>query len=161
MSETQDRPFACFPNYTWEMYYGNEPAGKGHELVGGGFADRWDCRYGDAETNGEQILHASFTISPKVNLYICRDSLWIVDVRYRGKGDFWECCINHPGMPGAPCVSERNRHKLEHENVMKYLDAKFPNCLLWDMVQKRAKELYLSSMEGGGSLACMKRKPNT
>ena len=28
----QNRPFECFPNYTWEMYNGNEPAGKGHEL---------------------------------------------------------------------------------------------------------------------------------
>ena len=61
--------------------------------------------------------------------------------RYKGKTDFWEYCVNHCGMPGPPCVSETSRHKLEPEKLKKYLNSKFDNCKIWDMVQQRAKEL--------------------
>lgn len=54
--------FPSFPNYTEQMYEGNEPCGKGHELIEGGFADRWECKWGSAETNGNRIIHASFSI---------------------------------------------------------------------------------------------------
>ena len=148
----KDRPYECFPNYTWEMYNGNEPAGKGHALVQGGYAERWDCKYGAAETVKGRILHADFRISPRVTLFLCRDSLWIVDVRYAGKPDFWELCVNHSGMPGAPCVSETSRHTLEPERIEKYLNKDFPNCLLWDIVQKRAKELYEQALKGDDSI---------
>lgn len=133
--------YSAFPNYTRDMYDGKVPAGKGHEMVDGGFADRWEFKYGNAETYNGQILHASFNVSRKVRIYVCRDSLWVVDNRYAGKSDFWEHCVNHDGMPGPPCVSESCRHKLEPERLEKYLNAKFLNCKIWDMVQKRAKEL--------------------
>jgi hypothetical protein len=145
-------PFECFPNYTWEMYNGNEPAGKGHELVSGGYADRWDCRYGDAETVGGKILHASFNITPKVRLYLHHDSLYIIDVRYSGKPDFWELCVNCSGLPGFPCVCESSRHTLEQERIEFYLNKEFPNCLLWDMVNARARELYEHYLKRGGSI---------
>lgn len=139
-------PYSWMPNYTWEMYNGNEPAGKGHELVSGGYTDRWECRYGDAETYGNTIFHASFNIGRKVRLYLHYNSLYIIDVRYTGKPDFWELCVNCPGLPGPPCVSESSRHVLEPEYVEKYLNAKFLNCKLWDMIQKRSKELYESTL---------------
>lgn len=142
-------PFDCFPNYTWEMYNGNEPAGKGHELVGGGYADRWDCRYGDAETINGKILHASFNINNKVTLFLCRDSLWLTKIT--GK-NIWQYCVNHSGMPGSPCVSEKCIKAMEAEDVERYLNAHFPNCLLWEMVKSRAKEL-LREQERGGSYA--------
>lgn len=147
-SSDKNRPFDCFPNYTWEMYYGNEPAGQGHALVDGGYADRWECRFGDAETVGEQILHASFNITPRVRLYLGYDSLFIIDVRYAGKPDFWELCVNCSGMPGPPCCSEASRHTLEEERIEQYLNKTFPNCKLWDMIQKRAKELYEAHRKG-------------
>lgn len=135
-----DGPYSWMPNYTWDMYNGNEPAGKGHELVGGGYTDRWECRYGDAETVNGKILHASFDITPRVRMYLCRDSLFIIDVRYAGKHDFWELCVNHSGMPGPPCCSESSRHVLEPEKIEKYLNMDF-DCELWRMVRERALEL--------------------
>lgn len=141
-AHSSDGPYEWMPNYTWDMYYGNEPAGKGHELVGGGYADRWECRYADAETVNGKILHASFNITPKVTLYLHHDSLYIIDVRYSGKSDFWELCVNCSGMPGPPCCCESSRHVLEPEYIEKYLNKKFQNCKLWDMIQQRAKELY-------------------
>lgn len=133
--------YSAFQNYTRDMYDGNIPAGKGHEMVDGGFADRWEFKYGNAETYNGQILNASFNVSRKVRIFICGDSLWIVDNRYAGKSDFWEYCVNHCGMPGPPCIGENCRHKLEPERLEKYLNAKFSNCKIWDMMQKRAKEL--------------------
>ena len=133
--------YSVFPNYTWDMYDGNAPAGKGHEMIDGGVADRWEFKYGNAETYNGKILYAFFTISSKVSISIIRDSLWVLDKRYAGKSDFWEYCVNHGGMPGPPCVSEKCRHKLEPENLEKYLNSKFDNCKIWDIVQQRAKEL--------------------
>lgn len=154
-------PYDFMPNYTWAMYYGNEPAGKGHELVCGGFADRWDCRYGDAETNGDEILHASFNINRKVTLYLNHNSMYMIDIRYAGKPDFWELCVNSCGMPGPPCCSEISRHKLEPEKIEEYLNKEFPNCKLWAMIKKRAKELYdqylLSNTQKTGVFLCHER----
>lgn len=133
--------YSVFPNYTRDMYDGNAPAGKGHEMIDGGFADRWDFKYGNAETYNGKILHASFNISSNVHIFIHYDSLWVTDFRYKCKTDFWEHCVNHCGMPGPPCVSETSRHKLEPEKLKKYLNSKFDNCKIWDMVQQRAKEL--------------------
>ena len=137
-SSARDRPFECFPNYTWAMYNGNEPAGKGHELAAGGYADRWDCRYGDAETINGKIIHASFNIKKRVTLYLCRESLFLVE---NIGASVYQFCINHSGMPGSPCMSERNIHDMEQEKVVRYLNADIRDCLLWDMVNQRTKEL--------------------
>ena len=130
-----------FPHYTEAMYEGNEPAGKGHEHIAGGYCDRWDCRWGEGETYNGKIIHADFKINHNVNIFICRNSLLVVDHRYSGKCDFWEYCVNHPGMPGAPCCSEKSRHKLEPERLEQYLNTVIPDCKFWDMVQARAREL--------------------
>lgn len=60
--------YNTFQNYTRDMYDGNVPAGKGHEMIDGGFADRWDFKYGNAKTYNGKILHASFNISSKVHI---------------------------------------------------------------------------------------------
>lgn len=133
--------YSVFPNYTRDMYDGNAPAGEGHKMIDGGVADRWEFKYGNAETYNGKILYAFFTISSKVSISIIRDSLWVLDKRYLGKSDFWEHCVNHDGMPGPPCISEKCRHKLEREKLEKYLNSKIDNCKMWDMVQQRAKEL--------------------
>ena len=134
-------PFDAFPNYTDAMYLGNEPAGKGHEHVDGGYCDRWECKWGNAETYKGRIIHAAFSLNRKIRIYITGNALWVVDIRYAGKTDFWEHCVNCPGMPGPPCISESSRHKLEPERLEKYLSTAIPNCKLWDMVQARALEL--------------------
>ena len=130
-----------FPNYTEAMYLGNEPAGKMHAHLNGGYTDRWECKYGGGETYHDEIIHASFSLNHKVTIYIVGDKLWVVDIRYSGKSDFWEHCVNHSGMPGYPCCREYSRHKMEPERLGEYLNAEIPNCKFWDIVQSRAKEL--------------------
>ena len=133
--------FESFPNYTEAMYLGNEPAGKGHGHINGGYCDRWCCQWGGAETYDGRIIHATFSLNHKVSIYIVGDALWVMDIRYAGKPDFWEYCVNCSGMPGSPCINESSRHTLEPERLEKYLHTVIPNCKLWDMVQKRASEL--------------------
>ena len=137
--------FPSFPNYTEQMYEGNEPCGKGHELIEGGFADRWECKWGSAETNGNRIIHASFSINQKINIFIIESTLWITDFRYEGKSDVWEYSNNdNIRFPGSPCLYKRRRHELEKDKIEKILNTNIP-CKLWELVQQRSKELYQAS----------------
>lgn len=120
-----------------EMYHGNKPARKGHERVSGGFNDYWITQWGSGETFDDEIDFFSFSLNHKVTIYICGDTLWITDIRYSGKSDVWDYCNN-----GKLQCEKRNRHDLEPERIEKYLNTKIPNCKIWDMVQKRAWELY-------------------
>ena len=139
---------SVFPNYTEAMYEGNEPVGNGHKMLDGGESDRWSCKYGGGETYNGKILHADFSVNSKITIHIARDHLWIVDIRYAGKPDFWEYTnTEDEGFPGAPCCNERSRHALEAEKIDKILNTKIDNCIFWDIVQRRAKELY----DDGGS----------
>lgn len=142
MSDIGDFLVSTFPNYTKEMWEGNIPAGKGHERVDGGFMDRWSCKYGGGESYQDIINNAEFSINYKITIYIVGSSLWIVDIRYAGKPDFWEYFNSDLKMPGSPCCSESSRHTLEPDKIEKILNTKIENCKFWDMVQKRAKELY-------------------
>lgn len=133
-----------FQNYTPEMYEGNIPAGKGHQRINGGYFDRWATKYGGGESYKDIVSFASFSISRKITIYITGEHLWIVDIRYSGKPDFWEYTnIEGRGMPGPPCCSEKSRHKLEPENIEKILNTKIDNCKFWNIVQKKARKLYI------------------
>jgi hypothetical protein len=130
-------PFEGFPNFTWEMYDGNAPAGKGHGVYGtDDFFDRWSCKYGGGETYKGRINHADFNINYKINIYICGDTLWITDIRYSDKSDVWEYSNKNDR------TKRYNHHELEPEKIEKILNTKIDNCKFWDMVQARAKELY-------------------
>lgn len=122
---------------TPEMYNGNKPVGKGHERVSGGCNDRWHTKRGSGETFNDEIDFFSFSLNHKITIHICGSTLWITDIRYSGKPDVWDYCndgkLQHDG---------RNRHNLEPERIEQYLNTKIPNCKIWDMVQKRAWELY-------------------
>jgi hypothetical protein len=142
MSDIGDFLTTTFPNYTREMYEGNTPSCKGHERVNGGFMDKWSCKYGGGESYQDIIDNAEFSINYKITIYIVGSSLWIVDIRYAGKTDFWEYFNNDLKMPGGCCCSESSRHTLEPDKIEKILNTKIENCKFWDMVQKRAKELY-------------------
>ena len=48
---------SVFPNYTDAMYEGNEPCGKGHEHVNGGYCDRWSCKYGCGSKSIHNSVH--------------------------------------------------------------------------------------------------------
>lgn len=119
------------------MYHGNKPSGKGHERVSGGYNDRWLTRWGSGETFGDEIDFFSFSLNSKVTIFICGGTLWITDIRYSGKPDVWDWCNNGR----LKCISAF-RHDLELERIEKYLNTKIPDCKIWDMVQKRAWELY-------------------
>ena len=129
---------SVFPNYTEAMYEGDEPCGKGHELIRGGCADRWECKYGVGETSGEDVLCAHIIINRKIQLFVCRDCLRIVDNRYAGKTDVWVCDSNGELTTSD---SKRRTHPLEAEKIEQVLSTKFAG-LFWKMVQKRAREIY-------------------
>lgn len=134
---------SVFPNFTEAMYDGNTPCGVGHQMVDGGESDRWSTRYGGGETYNGKVLNASFSLSTKITIYITGNHLWIMDIRYAGKPDFWEFTnIEGIGFPGSPCCDERSRHSLEPDKIEKILNTKIENCKFWNIVQARAKELY-------------------
>ena len=138
---------STFPWYTAEMWEGNEPEGEGYNMVDGGKSERWKTKYGGGETYKEQILCAEFNINQEITIFITDDCLWIMDNRYSGKSDFWEYVnIEGHGFPGFPCCTENHRHRLEPEKIEKILNTKIDNCKFWDMVQQRAKELYLNGI---------------
>lgn len=129
--------------FSGEAYDGNIPSATGHTMVDGGTSDIWSTKYGGGETYNGKILHASFSLNAKVNIFICDNYLWIMDIRYVGKSDFWEFTnIKGEGFPGNPCCCERSRHSLEPEKIEQILNTKIKGCKFWDMVQARAKELY-------------------
>lgn len=144
MSDIGEFLISTFPNYTKEMYDGNEPAGKGHELVCGGFADRWETKYGGGETFNGKIIHFSFSLNPKVTIDIVGDVLNIHDIRHSSKNDVWVFC-NKRGYEIAGTFNQNLIHQLEPDRVEKYLNSSFPNCKIWDIVQARAKQLYKGS----------------
>lgn len=129
------------PRYTIAMYEGNEPVGKGHEHINGGFCERWECKWGGGETYKGEIVNCDFYINSKVSIHITSDSLWITDIRYSGKPDTWEFCVNHSGSPGLPCRNPRNIHLMEWDKLIGYLNTRIPECKLWDKVQAKAFEI--------------------
>lgn len=136
--------FQSFPNFTQNMWNGNEPNCKGHDMVGGGQSQKWTFRYGNAETFEGRILCASFSLSPKVTISIVGDTLNILDFRYSGKFDEWSYCNKSASRIHGTFMAA-HQHELEPERIEKYLNTNIPNCKIWDMVQARAKELYNQS----------------
>ena len=137
MKMTDIEEFLYGTGLTPEMYNGNKPAGKGHERVSGGYNDRWVTQWGSGETFDDEIEFFSFSLNSKVTIYICGDTLWITDGRYSGKPDVWDWC--NDGKLQHLTVF---RHDLEPDRIERYLNTKIPDCKIWDMVQKRAWELY-------------------
>lgn len=129
---------SVFPNYTEAMYEGDEPCGNGHELIGGGYADRWECKYGVGETSGEDVLCAYIIINRKIQLFICQDCLRIVDNRYAGKTDVW---VYDNNGELTTSDSKRRTYPLEAEKIEQVLSTKFSG-LFWKLVQNRAREIY-------------------
>lgn len=130
--------FPSFPNYTEEMHEGNEPCGS-WEMSVGKTMYKWVTKWGCGQSTDEGIFEAKFQISQKITIYIVGDSLMIADIRYAGKPDVYEYSNN--GNLHYP--SESFLHKLEPDKIEKILNTKIPNCKFWDMVQARAKELYV------------------
>lgn len=119
---------------------GNEPAGKALHLTRG---ERWITRWGSGESMDDEMVFCRFDVNKKITIYIAGTHLWIVDFRNDGKSDFWEYSNDrYFKMPGSPCFGEKRRHQLEPERIEKILNTKIPNNRYWDMVQKKAIELY-------------------
>ena len=126
-----------FPNFTKEMWAGNEPCGKGHELVSGGVADRWEFFKGSAETYNDEILTADFIIDINTGIHIVDDTINICKITAEY---FYNYCNKETGRIWGT-FNEYNRKNLEFDKVISILNRKFPNCKIWDMIQSRAKEL--------------------
>lgn len=128
---------AVFSNFTEEMWAGNEPCGKGHELISGGFADRWEFFRGSAETYNGEILVADFSIDKNISIFIADDTVNICKITTT-------CDYNYGNKENERIwgtFREDLRKDMELEEVERILNKKFPNCKIWDMVQARAKEL--------------------
>lgn len=132
---------SVFPNWKPGMLDGNLPAGKGHELLSGGYSDRWETKWGGGESVNGQIQNASFHLNHKVSINIIGNQLQIHDIRHDGKTDIW-VYANTPSWDMRWSIHPSHYHELEPERIEKYLNTEIPNCKFWDMVQTRAKELY-------------------
>lgn len=130
------------PNYAKEVeaWEGRIPQCKGYMLVGGDQADKWSCKWGGGETtpNGD-VLYADFNISDKLQIYICGNTLCITDIRYSGPTTWYYC---NDGKLNLSHKKKKNIRELEPERIEKILNTKILNCKFWDLVQRRAKELY-------------------
>lgn len=135
-----------FPNYTKAMAEGNEPCGKGHDMLDGGVADRWSCRWGSGETYKGELLFAEFSINHKICIYIVGDTVTICDNRYAGKTDEWIYC-NHPQKMIYGCHPSKI-HELESEKIEQILNSKI-DCKFWKIVRDRVRQLYLEAQVNG------------
>lgn len=131
--------FPSFPNYTKEMYFGNEPTGSWDMSIGKTMY-RWTTQWGNGQSTDEGIFEAKFQINSKITIYIIGSLLWISDIRYAGKYDTYEYCNDSELF--KLYMQEPNRRKLEQDKIEKILDTKIPDCKFWSLVQARAKELY-------------------
>ncbi len=135
--EWSENLFPSFPNYTKEMYEGNEPACKGHELISGGVADKWTFFKGSAETYNGEILNADFSIDKNTSVFIVGDTVNICKIT--AIYDYNYCNKENGRIWGT--FREDLRKDMEFEEVEKILNKKFPNCKIWNMIQARVKEL--------------------
>lgn len=127
-----------FPNFTEEMWAGNEPCGKGHEHVNGGYTDHWIFFKGAAETYNGEIDWADFSVDRRTSISIVGDT---VNICYNGRDfDFYNYCNKSTGRIWGT-MNNCHRKDMELEEAERILNKKFPNCKIWDMVQLRAKEL--------------------
>ena len=134
--------FPSMENYTDEMYLGNEPCGKGHEHIDGGYCDRWSCKYGSGESYKGELINADFRINEKITIYIVGSILWIVDFRHAGKSDVWEYSSD-PKTIHMNNISSKRIHELEPDKIEKILNTDI-DCEFWKMVSNRAKTIYES-----------------
>ena len=130
-------------SFTEEMWNGNAPSARGHKNVSGGYNDLWQTRYGGGETYNDQICFFTFSLSPKVSIFICGDYLRITEIRYAGKFDMWVC----QNKDAIPFRQNGNDHVLEEDKVRKYLNTKIENCRIWELVRARAAELLPQKYE--------------
>ena len=128
--------FPSFPSYTEEMYEGNEPSGS-WEMSTGKTMYRWTTQWGDGQSTDDGIFEAKFQINSKATIYIVGGHLNIIDIRYAGKPDTWEYSNTKQRY------FRSFAHELEPDKIENFLNTKIPNCKFWDLVQSRAKELYV------------------
>lgn len=132
--------FPSSPNYTEEMYEGDEPSGS-WQMSTGKTMYRWRTRWGSGQSTDDGIFEAKFQINSKVTIYIVGGHLNIIDIRYAGKPDTWEYSNTEQRY------FRSFAHELEPDKIEKILNTKIPNCKFWDLVQARAKELYQQDIE--------------
>ena len=127
-----DIKFSAFLGLTLEAWRGNEP----HEECDG--VSKWVCKWGSAATKGDKVLSTEFHLNELVCIDIHEDRLSITDLRTHSTLDVYEYC-NKPECTAKSLFMLW--HPLEEERIEKYLNKKI-DCKLWQMVQKRAWELY-------------------
>lgn len=135
-SEMKDVLCSIFPHYTEQMWDGDLPAGVGHKLPSGGYADRWSCRYGDGETSGDSVLWGSVNLSTNISVFVCGDHLEITDIRASGVWGY-----DSRGEFDLPGTLPQNIHQLDREKVEKILATEFPGRF-WQLVRTRALQIY-------------------
>ena len=139
-SKRIQKMFPSSPNYTEEMYEGDEPSGS-WQMSTGKTMYRWRTRWGSGQSTDNGIFEAKFQINSKVTIYIVGGHLNIIDIRYAGKPDTWEYSNTEQRY------FRSFAHELEPDKIEKILNTKIPNCKFWDLVQVRAKELYQQDIE--------------
>lgn len=129
--------FPSFINYTEEMYNGNEPACKSDSFENG---DVWSTQYGKAITDKQgKLIACSFTIRPYTSIYICADSLKIYKIStLAGKTQIFS---------NEDLYSPYAHIDMSEDKAEAIINKSLPNCKIWTIIQKRAKDLFDSYIQ--------------
>ena len=137
---------SVFPNLTYDQYYGNAPYDvPTHQRENGDWAERWQCPIGNAHIYNGVVVEGMFKLGSKVSVDIwASDRLSITQFKRGsdGLGHIYEYRNASAGeSPLRSLILSKCWHELPKYDALKLLDFKHPNCKVWDIFQKQAKEL--------------------
>lgn len=136
-----------FPNYTEDMYEGNQPSYYNNYINGKGA--HFSCKYGtlDLDPDGN-IWSANITLGDKNNtIYIIGNEIWLMHIPYDGIPHYWKWHNNNGWIVhGKNCLP-----KYPKDYIAKLMKKKRPDrdgCFAWEKVKERFIEEFVR-VEGG------------
>lgn len=138
-----------FPNYTEDMWNGNEPNyfDKG---INGDIA-HYSCRYGGGSIAPDgTILHAQISLDKLNTMYIVGDSIKLMHIPYDGIPHYWYWSYGYDGKYGFYEHGKTCLPKYPDEYIEKLLNKKrdFDGTKLYEIVKKYVLEKFCKYGEG-------------
>lgn len=134
---------SVFPNYTLEMWKGNEPSIlKYHERVNGGYSQKWSWEYGLAETyeenNQVNIISADVGLPSGLNVFICGDFLELSYNPITLENKYWAWTNKDGG------IFRMNGYKyvIPEAKIRRMMRKEIPDCVIWRLIKERMWELF-------------------
>lgn len=126
---------SVLPNYTKEMYVGNEPK-QLLPHVNGGLVEVYDDypNNGRVFVYGDELIHGDYKLGTRTDCFICGDRMWIK----HNSGvpeDFWVWDnVNRGEVYGEQYISEAKLRRL--------LNVKKDDSKAWRIFRKKMMELF-------------------